>query len=404
LVLNRRMFNFEEKFQSVLQGILDEGRYRVFQNINRIRGQAPKSIWLKNGEEGRVVTNWCSNDYLGMGQHPVVIDAMHHAIDEIGAGSGGTRNISGNTMYHAILEGMVAQLHNKQAALIFTSGYVANQSGLGSLAKVIPDCVFISDEKNHASMIYGILAHRNEREVWRHNDLAHLIELCEKHKDRPKVIMFEGLYSMDGDTPPIREIIAIAKQFGALTYIDEVHAVGLYGPRGGGFAESMGVMDDIDIIEGTFAKAFGTQGGYLAGSAYFIDMVRSISPSFIFTTSLNPVVCAGTIASIDQVVPDKDIREQLQKRAKKLRAAFEWEEIPIMKTDTHIVPVMINDPVKCKKISDRLLEEFNIYVQPINYPTVPRGTERLRFVPTPNHTDEMIKEVARALKICIESK
>jgi 5-aminolevulinate synthase len=395
------MFNYEEIFANVLKQILDEGRYRIFQNINRIQGQAPKAVWMKDGEEAKVVTNWCSNDYLGMGQHPMVLDAMHNAIDNIGAGSGGTRNISGNTAYHAVLEGLVANLHQKPAALVFTSGYVANQGALGSLAKAMPDCVFLSDANNHASMIYGILAHKNERAVWRHNDLNHLVELCERYKDRPKVIMFEGLYSMDGDTPPIKYIVEIAKKYGALTYIDEVHAVGLYGPRGAGFAEQEGVMDQIDIIEGTFAKAFGTQGGYVAGSAYFIDMVRSISPSFIFTTSLNPVVCAGTIASIDQVVNSPSLRDQLQVRAKKLKAAFEWEEVPIMRNDTHIVPVMINDPIKCKAVSDRLLEEFNIYVQPINYPTVARGTERLRFVPTPNHTDDMIKEVASAVKKCL---
>lgn len=388
---------YDNYFENTLNTVKSENRYRVFQNINKIQGKNPEAIWVKNSDDMRQVINWCSNDYLGMSQNSSVLAAMHDALDSVGGGSGGTRNISGTSVYHTMLEGMLASLHKKEAGLLFTSGYVSNQSALGSIAKAIPDAIFISDEKNHASMIYGILDTKNKREVWQHNDLDHLRYLCEKHKGNPIVIMFEGLYSMDGDHPPIKEICDIADEYGALTYIDEVHSVGLYGPRGAGYAEKMGVMDRIDIIEGTLAKAFGLQGGYITGSKTFIDMVRSISPSFIFTTSLSPVLVAGALASINEVVTRPDLREEIQVKANRLRKMFEHNGVPFKYTNTHIVPVMINDPVKCKVASDKLLEEHGIYVQPINYPTVPKGTERLRFVPTPNHDDTMIADCAAAV-------
>jgi 5-aminolevulinate synthase len=374
-----------------------EGRYREFADICRVRGRFPRALYRGQGTE-REVTVWCSNDYLGMGQHPAVLAAMHAAIDEVGAGSGGTRNISGTTHYHVELEHELADLHGKDAALLFNSGYMANEASLSSLVRALPNCIVLSDELNHASMIEGIRHGRGEKLIWRHNDLADLeAKLKTLAADRPKLIAFESIYSMDGDIAPLPEICALAKRYGALTYLDEVHAVGMYGARGGGIAERDGVLGEIDIIEGTLAKAFGLMGGYIAANATIIDAIRSFAPGFIFTTSIAPAIAAGATAAIRHLKASS-IERQLQSRhAQLLTASLKARGLPVTETESHIVPLIVGDPVKCKALTDRLLSDFSIYVQPINYPTVPKGTERLRLTPGPLHGELEISKLVAAL-------
>ena len=385
-------FDFTQAFDAALAMLHREGRYREFADICRIRGRYPRAVLRGRGVE-REVTVWCSNDYLGMGQHPTVLAAMHQALDQVGAGSGGTRNISGTTHYHVELERELADLHGKDAALLFNSGYMANEAALSTLARLLPGCVIFSDELNHASMIEGIRHGRCEKHVWRHNDLADLeAKLKSVHTARPKLIAFESVYSMDGDIAPLAEICDLAERHGALTYLDEVHAVGMYGPRGGGIAERDGLLDRIDIFEGTLAKAFGLMGGYIAANAKIIDTVRSFAPGFIFTTSLPPVIAAGATASIRHLKTSQTERALQKKHAALLSAQLKARALPVVETPSHIVPVIVGDPVKCKALTGRLLDEHAIYVQPINFPTVPKGTERLRLTPGPLHGD---LEIAR---------
>ncbi len=391
--------DYQTKLAEALRSVKDEGRYRVFADILRHRGDFPRATF-HTPEGAREIVVWCSNDYLGMGQHPVVLDAMHRAIDECGAGSGGTRNISGTTHYHVDLEAELADLHQKEASLLFTSGYAANDATLSTLARILGDCVIISDAMNHASMIEGIKRGGGPKRLWKHNDLAHLEQLLKDiDPEQPKIVAFESVYSMDGDIAPIGEICDLAHKYGALTYLDEVHAVGLYGPRGGGIAERDGVLDKVDIIEGTLAKGFGVMGGYIAGSSVLIDVVRSYAPGFIFSTSLSPVLVAGVLASVRHLKTSSAERERHQERAATLRAKLAAAGLPVMMCESHIVPVFVGDPVICKQVSDDLLNDHDIYVQPINYPTVPRGTERLRFTPCPVHTDEMMDELVKALDL-----
>ena len=374
-----------------------EGRYREFADICRVRGRFPRALHRRDGEE-REVTVWCSNDYLGMGQHPAVLAAMHAAIDDVGAGSGGTRNISGTTHYHIELEQELADLHGKDAALLFNSGYMANEATLSSLVRALPNCIVLSDELNHASMIEGIRHGRGEKLIWRHNDLADLeAKLKTLATDRPKLIAFESVYSMDGDIAPLAEICALAKRYGALTYLDEVHAVGMYGSRGGGIAERDGLLDEIDIIEGTLAKAFGLMGGYIAANATIIDAIRSFAPGFIFTTSIAPAIAAGATAAIRHLKASSLERQLQTRHAKLLTASLKARGLPVTETESHIVPLIVGDPVKCKALTDRLLSDFSIYVQPINYPTVPKGTERLRLTPGPLHGELEISRLVAAL-------
>jgi 5-aminolevulinate synthase len=389
--------DYESKLADALRSVKDEGRYRVFADILRHRGAFPRATF-HTPEGSREIIVWCSNDYLGMGQHPVVIEAMHRAIDETGAGSGGTRNISGTTHYHVDLERELADLHRKEASLLFTSGYAANDATLSTLTRVLGNCVIISDEMNHASMIEGIKRGGGPKRIWKHNDLAHLETLLrDLDPAQPKVVAFESVYSMDGDIAPIGEICDLAHAYGGITYLDEVHAVGLYGPRGGGIAERDGVLDKVDIIEGTLAKGFGVMGGYIAGSSLLVDVVRSYAPGFIFSTSLAPVLVAGVLAAVRHLKTSNAERERHQERAATLRAMMAGAGLPVMMCESHIVPVMVGDPVICKQVSDDLLQDHGIYVQPINYPTVPRGTERLRFTPCPVHTDDMMRDLVRAL-------
>ncbi|MDJ0860065.1 MAG: 5-aminolevulinate synthase [Dinoroseobacter sp.] len=383
---------------TALQRLHDEGRYRTFIDIERRRDAFPHAVWTRPDGTQKNITVWCGNDYLGMGQHPVVLSAMHEALDATGAGSGGTRNISGTTVYHNALEAELADLHGKEAALLFTSAYIANDATLSTLPVLFPGLHIISDELNHASMIQGIRHANCPKHIFRHNDLDHLREiLLSLPADAPKVIAFESVYSMDGDFGPIAEICDLADEFGALTYIDEVHAVGMYGPRGGGVCEQLGLMDRIDIINGTLGKAFGVMGGYIAASARMVDAVRSYAPGFIFTTSIPPVVAAGAAASVRHLKTDTNLREVHQCRARVLKLRLKGIGLPIIDHGSHIVPVIVGDPVHTKIISDMLLENNGVYVQPINFPTVPRGTERLRFTPSPVHTPEMIDDLVRAM-------
>ncbi len=389
--------DYDAIFSKAVDALHEEGRYRVFADIRRKKGAFPRALHF--GPEGeREIVVWCGNDYLGMGQHPVVVAAMHEAIDVAGAGSGGTRNISGTTHYHVELEHELADLHGKEAALVFTSGYIANQATLSTLARLLPDCVILSDADNHASMIEGIRQGRGAKRVWRHNDLADLEAILQQLDPAcPKVIAFESVYSMDGDIAPIGEICDLAERYNAMTYLDEVHAVGLYGPRGGGVSERDGIAHRIDIIEGTLAKGYGLMGGYIAANANVVDAIRSYAPGFIFTTSIAPAIAAGGVASVRHLKSSQVEREAHQDAAKRLRSRLTERGLPVMENDSHIVPVLVGDPVMCKSLTDELLQRFAIYVQPINYPTVPRGTERIRLTPSPVHDDGMMDDLVEAL-------
>ena len=385
-------------FEDAIQRLHAEGRYRVFIDILRNKGAFPNARCFAGHNGPKPITVWCSNDYLSMGQHPKVIAAMEEALHDVGAGSGGTRNIGGNTHYHVDLEAELASLHGKEAALLFTSGYVSNEATLSTLAKILPGCIIYSDELNHASMIAGIRNSGCEKRVWRHNDLAHLEELLAADDPAaPKLIAFESVYSMDGDVAPIAAICDLADKYNALTYLDEVHAVGMYGDHGGGISERDGVAHRLTIIEGTLGKAFGVMGGYIAADRMIIDVIRSYAPGFIFTTSLSPVLVAGALASVRHLKQSSEERDGQQARAANLKAMLSEAGIPVMPSVTHIVPVLVGCPVKAKRISDILLSEYGVYVQPINYPTVPRGTERLRFTPGPMHDEAMLAELRDAL-------
>jgi 5-aminolevulinate synthase len=389
--------DYESRFRQHLEALHAEGRYRVFADLKRRCGAYPIADHF--ADDGvRDVTVWCSNDYLGMSQHPVVRAAMHEAIEEVGAGSGGTRNISGTSHYHVELEAELADLHGKEAALLFTSAYIANDSTLSTLQRLMPGLVIFSDEKNHASMIEGIRRGGGEKHIFRHNDVEHLEELLKKAPaSAPKIIVFESVYSMDGHIAPIAAICDLAEKHGALTYLDEVHAVGLYGPRGGGIAEREGVMHRIDIVNGTLAKGFGVMGGYIAASSACCDAIRSYAPGFIFTTSLAPAIAAGALASIRHLKGCEIERARMRERVRTVKALMEESRLPVMENPSHIVPVMVGDPVHCKAVTDTLLTRYRIYVQPINYPTVKRGTERMRFTPSPVHTDAEIARLISAL-------
>lgn len=391
--------NYQGAFETAVRRVKAEGRYRVFADLLRRKGDFPIARWRSPAGDIRDVTVWCSNDYLGMGQIPCVVESMKGAIDDVGAGAGGTRNISGTTHYHVELERSLADLHRKDGALLFTSGYIANEATLATLGKILPGLIIFSDELNHASMIEGVKGARCEKHVWRHNDVEHLEELLKAAPiDAPKVIAFESVYSMDGDIGPIEAVCDLAEKYNALTYLDEVHAVGLYGLRGAGIAERDGLMHRVDIIEGTLGKAFGVMGGYIAADGAIVDAIRSIAPGFIFTTALPPALAAGARASVEYLKSAHHLREKHQERAATLKAKLADAGFPVMESVTHIVPVKVGDPVLCKRMTDMLLDEHSIYVQPINYPTVPKGTERLRLTPTPLHRDAMFDELVEALR------
>jgi len=389
--------NYDEIFKSAIDRLHEEGRYRVFVDILRTKGSFPNAHCF-GGNGPKPITVWCSNDYLAMGQNAAVIEAMEKALHEVGAGSGGTRNISGNTHYHTELEAELAELHGKDGALLFTSGYVSNEAALSTIGKLLPGCVIFSDELNHASMIAGIKSSGCGKRVFRHNDLEHLEELlAAEDADTPKLIAFESVYSMDGDVAPIAAICDLADKYNAITYLDEVHAVGMYGAHGGGISERDQVAHRLTLIEGTLGKAFGVMGGYVAASRTLIDCIRSYAPGFIFTTSLSPVLVAGALASVRHLKVSSEEREAQQQAAAMLKGKFTAAGMPLMPSVTHIVPILVGCPVKAKRISDILLAEYGLYVQPINFPTVPRGTERLRFTPGPQHTAEMMDQLVSAL-------
>ena len=389
--------NYDRYFNRALEALHEEGRYRIFTDLARQFGRFPKALDYSHNPP-REITVWCSNDYLGMGQNQHVTTAMKHAIETLGAGAGGTRNISGTHHLIIELETELADLHNKEGALVFTSGYVSNEATISTLGRVLPDCLILSDELNHASMIAGVKNSGATKRIWRHNDLEHLEQLLKEAGElRPKLIAFESVYSMDGDIAPIKEICDLAERYNALTYLDEVHAVGMYGKRGGGIADQLELMERVDIIEGTLAKAFGIMGGYVTASSTIIDTIRSYAPGFIFTTSLPPAIAAGATASIRHLKTANDLREKHQEQVAKLKAKLTEAKLPILPTETHIVPLMVCDPVLCKAASDRLMEKHGIYIQPINYPTVTRGTERLRITPSPLHDDAMIDELVNAV-------
>ena len=389
---------YEQKLDAALESLHLEGRYRTFIEIERARGNFPNARWIAKDNTERSVTVWCGNDYLGMGQSDVVLKAMQDALSSAGAGSGGTRNISGTTVHHKKLEHELASLHDKEACLLFTSAYVANDSALSTLSKLLPDLIIYSDELNHASMIEGIRRHDCERRIFRHNDVEHLRILLKADDPKvPKLIAFESIYSMDGDFAPIKEICDLAEEFSALTYIDEVHAVGMYGKTGGGLAEQENLLSRIDIINGTLAKAFGVMGGYIASSEKLCDALRSYAPGFIFTSSLPPAIAAGAAASVEHLKANHLLREQHQLQAKVLKARSKSVGLPIIDHGSHIIPVVVGDPIHTKKLSDMLLSDFDIYVQPINYPTVPRGTERLRFTPSPVHGPKQIDHLVASM-------
>lgn len=392
------MVDYNQIFKSAIERLHEEGRYRVFIDILRNKGGFPNARCFAGHNGPKPITVWCSNDYLAMGQHPKVIAAMEEALHDVGAGSGGTRNIGGNTHYHVDLETELADLHGKEGALLFTSGYVSNEATLATLGKLLPGCIIFSDELNHASMIAGIRNSGCEKQVWRHNDLAHLEELlAAADPDAPKLIAFESVYSMDGDIAPLHAICDLADKYSALTYLDEVHAVGMYGNRGGGISERDEAAHRLTIIEGTLGKAFGVMGGYIAADQTIIDCIRSYAPGFIFTTSLSPVLVAGVLASVRHLKQSGEERARQQAAAATLKRLMTEARLPVMETVSHIVPLMVGCPVKAKKISDILLAEYGVYVQPINFPTVPRGTERLRFTPGPAHSEAMMQELVAAL-------
>ena len=390
--------DYDKYLDDSLSALHDEGRYRVFTDLARRAGEFPRAMDYSTSPP-REITVWCSNDYLGIGQNQDVMTAMKTAIDTMGTGAGGTRNISGTHHMIVELERELADLHCKEDALVFTSGYISNEATISTLAKLLPDCLILSDELNHASMIEGVRQSGCAKRIWRHNDLAHLESLLrEAGPDRPKLIAFESVYSMDGDIAPISEICDLAEKYNALTYLDEVHAVGMYGNRGGGIADQENLMHRIDIIEGTLAKAFGIMGGYIAAKSNLVDSIRSYAPGFIFTTSLPPAIAAGAIKSVQVIKQANDLRAKHQERAERLKTMLEDAGLPVLRTETHIVPLMVGDPVLCKAASDRLLNVHHIYIQPINYPTVPRGTERLRITPSPLHDDAMMAHLVTAAK------
>jgi 5-aminolevulinate synthase len=390
--------NYETALDTALNRLHEEGRYRTFIEIERRKGAYPAAVWCRPDGKEQDITVWCGNDYLGMGQHPEVLEAMKQALDATGAGSGGTRNISGTTVYHTRLEAELADLHNKEAALVFPSAYTANDATLSTLPKLFPGLIIYSDALNHASMIEGVRRNGGAKRIFRHNDIAHLCELMAADDPAaPKLIAFESIYSMDGDFGPIKEICDLADAFGALTYIDEVHAVGMYGPRGAGVAERDGLMGRLDIINGTLAKAFGVAGGYIAASAKMCDAVRSYAPGYIFTSSMPPAVAAGAATSVRILKTAQHLRDAQQLHARILKMRLKAIGLPIIDHGTHIVPVHVGNPVHCKALSDMLLERFGIYVQPINFPTVPRGTERLRFTPSPVHDLKQIDHLVKAM-------
>jgi 5-aminolevulinate synthase len=396
-MIQEQFMDYRRFFEDAIDQLHAEKRYRVFANLERIVGKFPRALWRDAGKT-REITVWCSNDYLGMGQHPDVIKAMHDASSRMGSGAGGTRNISGNNHPLVELEIELADLHQKEAGLVFTSGFVSNEASISTIARLLPNCLILSDELNHASMIEGVRRSGAEKKIFRHNDLAHLEELLKAAgKERAKLIVFESVYSMDGDIAPIAAIADLANEYNAMTYIDEVHAVGMYGNRGGGITDREGLSHRIDIIEGTLAKAFGTLGGYIAGSKSVIDAVRSYAPGFIFTTALPPVIAAAATQSIRHLKVSQEERRMHQCQAQLTKDVLAQANLPVMKSETHIIPIHVGDPELCKKASDRLLDLHGIYIQPINYPTVPRGTERLRITPTPFHSNELVVELKDAL-------